>query len=101
MGLRFLSGDNGRVLSHLFGVSKPPARRFINLVLDAINTNTRFDPIQVRLPVGDDAVKDLAEIWQDVSTAHGLFDGHLGTLDIWLPRKECSRDVPNQADYFS
>eukprot|EP00957_Ditylum_brightwellii_P126758 9662128-Ditylum_brightwellii.AAC.1 len=45
----------------------------------------RFDPIQICLPVGDNMVRYLAERYQAVSTAHGLFDGHLGALDGWLP----------------
>eukprot|EP00957_Ditylum_brightwellii_P009540 719865-Ditylum_brightwellii.AAC.1 len=101
MGLRFLVGDSVRTLSHLFGVSKPTARCLIYLVLDAIDSNTRFGPIQVHLLVGGNEVQELAERWQAVLTAHCLFDGHLGTLDEWLPRSECPRGIQNQADYFS
>eukprot|EP00957_Ditylum_brightwellii_P087471 6658892-Ditylum_brightwellii.AAC.1 len=101
MGLRFLTGDSVRIPGHLFGMSKPTSRCLINLALDDIDTNTRFDPIQVRLPAGDNAVRDLVERWQAVSTAHGLFDGHLGALDGWLPRTECQRGILNQADYYS
>eukprot|EP00957_Ditylum_brightwellii_P183137 13948851-Ditylum_brightwellii.AAC.1 len=101
MGLRFLTGDSARILGHLLGVSKPTSRRLINLVLDVIDTNTRFDPIQVRLPIGDNAVRDLVESWQAVSTTHDLFDRHLGALDGWLLRTECPRGILNQADYFS
>ena len=61
MGLRFLTGDSVRVLHQLFGVSRSTARHLINLMLDTIDTNTRFDPIQIRLLVGDNAVRDLAE----------------------------------------
>eukprot|EP00957_Ditylum_brightwellii_P104417 7952647-Ditylum_brightwellii.AAC.1 len=101
MDLRFLTGDSARTLGHMFGVSKPTARHLINLVLDVIDTNIRFDPIQVCLPVGDNAVRDLAEKWQAVLITHGLLDGHLGALDGWLPRTECPRGIPKQADYFS
>ena len=39
--------------------------------------------------------------WCNVSTAYGLFNGHLGTIDGWLSCTEMSWDVTNQTDYFS
>eukprot|EP00957_Ditylum_brightwellii_P165580 12605408-Ditylum_brightwellii.AAC.1 len=61
MGLRFLTGDSVRTLSHLFGVSRSTARCLINLVLDVIDSSTKFDPIQGYLLIGDNAVQDLVE----------------------------------------
>jgi len=52
-------------------------------------------------PIDHEALHDLAERWENRSTAFGLMNNHLGALDGWLPRTEMPRDVSNQTDYFS
>lgn len=103
-GLRYLGlGDSPATLSDLYGMSVSSARRVINMFLDAIDFNNTFEPLQVTLPDPNDheALHDLASRWQDVSTAFGLFNNHLGALDGWLPRTEMPWDISNQTDYFS
>ena len=99
MCLRFLVGDSVRVLLQLFGVSKDSSRRLIKMALNAID-RTAFEHVQICLPQTPDEIHGLAQRWLSVSTSFGLFDGHLGALDEWLPRTERPCGVTNQADYF-
>ena len=82
-GLRFLSGDTITSVADVYGISTESTRRVINLFLDAVDFNTEFEPLQIKLPPNDDvaALTDLAQHWRDVSTSHGLMDGHIGALN--------------------
>ena len=54
-GLRFLAlGDNPATLSDLYGMSVSSAKRVINMFLDAVDFNTSFAPLQVKLPDPND-----------------------------------------------
>ena len=58
--------------------------------------------MMIKLPRGEDELRDLAQRWLDVSTCpQQLFWGHIGAIDGWFPRTEMPRGVSNQADYFS
>ena len=70
------------------------------MALNAID-RTNFEPLQIRLPQSTEDLNSLAEKWSSISTSFGLFDGHLGALDGWLPHTERPCGVTNQADYFS
>ena len=102
-GLCFCAGDTITSLADIYGISTDSTRRVINLFLDAVDFNTEFKPLQVKLPDNNDieALNDLAQRWANVSTAFGLMYGHIAALDGWIPRTEKPRGVSNSADYFS
>ena len=103
MGLRFVGiGSTIPDLADIYGMSDASARRVINMFLDAIDYNTDFAELQVKLPDPTDgaALKKLAQKWESKSTAYELFKCNLGCIDGWLPRTEMP-DVTNQTDYFS
>jgi hypothetical protein len=102
-GLGFCNGDSIPSIADIYGLSVPSTRRVINMFLDAIDYNETYAPLQVRLPDPNDVeqLADLAQRWEEVSTAFGLFKYHIGPLDRLLPRTEKPRGVPNSGDYFS
>ena len=103
-GLRFLAlNDSIATLADLYGMSVPSARRVVNMFLDAVDFNTSFAPLQVRLPdpSNREELAELADRWASKSTAFGLLNNNICALDGWLPRTEMPWDVPNQGGYFS
>lgn len=98
IGLRYLGGEMVKSLEDIFGVDDASVARVINLFFDAVLTN---DSLQIRMPQSAEEFKDLADGFNALSGADGLFHGCIGALDGWLCCTVQPRDVTNQRDYFS
>lgn len=100
--VRFLLGDRIITLSELYGVSPPSLNRLINKCLKAIAAS-KHALLRVMLPNPKDRVKlrQLAQRWDRLSEAAGVFFGHLGAIDGWLARTEMPVDVTNKLAYRS
>ena len=100
--IRFLIGDRIMALSDIYGVSPPSLNRVINKCLNAIAT-TNHALLSIVLPNPKDPLQlhKLAKKWDSLSTAAGVFMGHLGAIDGWLARTEMPVDVVNKLAYYS
>ena len=103
IGLRILGpSDTIGSCADNYGLSVASTKRVFDLFLNAIDYNETCRAMIIKLPRGEDELRDLAQRWLDVSTCpQHLFWGHIGAIDGWFPRTEMPRGVSNQADYFS
>ena len=99
-GMCFLAGDSVRILSQLYGMSPNLCRRIINICLNSIDHNHNCAELQVKLPTNKE-LPAITQKWNKLSTSYGLFNGHMGGLDGWLPRTKNPLGVSNQSDYYS
>mmetsp|Transcript_24451 Transcript_24451/g.59867 ORF Transcript_24451/g.59867 Transcript_24451/m.59867 type:complete len:392 (-) Transcript_24451:73-1248(-) len=100
-GIRFMSGDPIRTLSHLWRISPASCHRIIELFLDAVMACPQ---LEIRLPETPEEMSQAVEEWHALSTANGALHGFIGALDGWLAyiNKPTLQDVSgNQADYWS
>ena len=102
-GLQILGpSDSIESCANNYGLSVASAKCVFDLFLNTIDYNETCHAMMIKLPWGEDELRDLAQRWLDVSTCpHGLFWGHICAIDGWFPRTEMPRGVPNQADFFS
>jgi hypothetical protein len=100
IGLQFLGGAPVNTLTVMFGISYTVTHTKINQFLNAVNNNRHFD---IDVPRTDSELQKCADDWNDLLSAHGVFDGCIGAIDGWLccintPNK---RLVHNPVHYFS
>jgi hypothetical protein len=85
-----------------YGISVPSVKRIFNMFLNCIDYNETSRAIVIKFTLGEDELRDLAQQLMDVLTCpQGLYWGHIGAIDGWVPLTEKPRGVINQADYFS
>ena len=97
-GLRFLGGEPVKSLADLYGMSDSSTRRVNRMFIEAVISNNR---LKIHLPNTPDKLKVLADGFDAVSGARGVFYGVIGAIDGWLCTTEKPYDVPNPGDFMS
>jgi hypothetical protein len=85
-----------------YGLPVASVKCAFDLFLNAIHYNETCRAMRIELFWGGDALRDLAQRWLDVLTCpQGLYWGHIGAVNGWLPWTEMPCGVSNQANFYS
>ena len=97
-GLRFLGGEAVKSLAEIYGMSDDSNRRINQMFIKAVINNER---LRIHLPKTHQDLTKLADGFDRISGALGLFYGVIGAIDGWLCTTQKPSDVENEGDYFS
>lgn len=98
IGLRWLAGEVEKSLDEIHRVSFGTTHRIVSRFLFAVNT---CESLAIRLPTTDEELKKVADGFDKVSSAGGLFYGVVGCIDGWLCTHNAPKGVRNPLDYFN
>jgi DDE superfamily endonuclease len=98
-GLRFLAGSMTADIATIYGMSEQSTDRIIDVFLDKV---LACEALHIKIPTADD-LQRVANGFNRVSTAMGIFKGVVGAIDGWLVtiNKPKESEVDNVGDYFS
>jgi hypothetical protein len=98
-GLRFLAGSMTADIATIYGMSEQSTDRIIDVFLDKV---LACEALHIKIPTADD-LQRVANGFNRVSTAMGIFKGVVGAIDGWLVtiNKPKESEVDNVGDCFS
>ena len=95
-GLCFLGRKHVKSIANVFGMSESSVIRVVNNFLVAVHSKS-----EIKIPYTASELSQIADSWNMLSTANGIFYGAVGAVDGWLATIEKLSLVPNPTDYFS
>ena len=100
ISLRYLGGEKIKSLEDIFGVDDSSVERLIKLFFKTVHETKA---LAIKLPNTQAQLEELAQGFDSISAADGLFYGCVGAIDGWLCQtiQPIDNNIKNKRDYFS